>query len=140
MVIVRMSDTVRLTGGLSSGCTGCGAFHVSWSDGCGAARPPIDKDDGDPRPFADRCPIGWRVQSNICLNSDTPETPDDAQESRTILTKNHEMHLRLIGAVSLGHTNFACEVREVILELVFFLPMAPSIEIPAHLFSHSLSG
>ena len=25
---------------------------------------------GEPRHFAGRCPIGWRVRSNMCLNSD----------------------------------------------------------------------
>ena len=33
---------------------------------------------GDPRPFADRRPIGWRVQSNMCLNSDSARAETDA--------------------------------------------------------------
>ena len=95
-----------------------------------------------PRVFGNRRPIRWHVRSDMCLNSDTIETPisGDAQESRTILTKNNETHHRWIGAVFFGHPNSARGVRMAVLGSVFFLPMALSVEFPAHLFSHSLSG
>ena len=41
------------------------------------------------RPLSDQMA---RPVSKMCLNSGTPETPDDAQESRTVFTKKNESH------------------------------------------------
>ena len=59
---------------------------------CGRDQQSISKDGGEQCPCVDHCPVGWRAQSNMCLNSGTPETPDDARERRTVVTKQNESY------------------------------------------------